>query len=119
MCLKKAGDDLYSAMQKAKIYAIDTNRDVIFNFTNGCSAAGKYAFKDSVSSVVVANATMADYSGACINSSFSSGHDGFSSHGLPLAGSAGNNVMVINAAAASYKYVITQSAGGGIRVEKK
>ncbi len=108
--VKAGARDLYFALQKARVTAIKSGKNVSLNFTTGCDGVGGYIFTTSSGEAVV-NATLTD--GNCI--SFSTAPSGFDSRGFAW-GSTGN-VTITNPDSHS-SYSITQSVAGNIRMKK-
>ena len=68
--LKATTQEMYASFQKARVYAVKTNRTVYFTFNvdPSCTGNSSYSFEDSAGNIV-AGGSMAD--GICIlNSSF-------------------------------------------------
>ena len=118
MNLKAAGEDLFTALQRAKVYAIKNNVNVLFTFTPPAACpGGTYTFTDNATpsnTVVAGNVTK--YSGVCLATTFVAG-DGFTSRGLPI-NPGSKTVTVSNSSLGTVKYVITQTAAGGVTLDK-
>ena len=115
--LKAATQELYADFQKAKMHAVKTNNNVIFQFTflADCSGPTGYTFTDDTG-VVVVSETMKN--GVCI---YDSNFDnvapltsGFDFRGL-AAGQLGT--VKLKHAATSRVYQISQSIAGRVRIE--
>lgn len=117
--LKAQSDQLFGAIQQAKIHAMKdyVNVDFHFNDATYCAGTNCYAFVDSNGNTVV-NATMDD-DGVVIATTFGSG-DGFSPRGFVKKLGSGvwpRRVKMSRSDVANY-YNVEMSVAGGITIEK-
>lgn len=118
--LKSQNDQLFAAMQQAKVYALKNNTNVTFTFTYGSPCpGGSYDFRDGAANLVV-NATMDG--GVCLSAganAYQTG-DGFDFRGLPLQIAVGNwpRRVTLTHADVGSQYDIDLTVAGGISVDK-
>ena len=114
--LKGAAQILYADLQKAKLHAIKTNRNVIFTFiaVPDCSTPTGYTFTDSNGTIVASN-TMAD--GICIHDSNFIASSGFSARGLQNENTPAQRIVKIKHVDRTREYVITQNMAGSITIK--
>lgn len=114
--LKKARQELYSNLQKAKLQAVKANKKVTFNFTAdpNCTTATGYEFKEG--GTVVASASLPS-NGVCLSgSSFTNGSSGFNPRGYALGGLIGE-VKLKHARKKTREWTIAQNVAGGIQIK--
>lgn len=116
--LKGAAQILYADLQKAKLHAVKTNRNVTVNFTfsAGCSGPTRYAFTETGGlGKVVASNTMGD--GICIYSSnFTNDTSGFNPRGFPTEAAPTQRTVNIKHTKITREYQITQSIAGSLTI---
>lgn len=115
--LKGAVQILYADMQKAKIHAIKTNRDVTFSFTvdAGCNGTTSYTFTDDDGDVV---SSVSFDSGVCIyESDFANGTSGFDSRGLQTDAVPALHTVKMKHTRHTKLYEITQDIAGILKIK--
>lgn len=121
--LKAAAQELYGNLQKAKLHAVKTNRDVTFSFTvsaAGCSSPSNYTFTDKDGKTVVS--VKMKSGGVCIQNSDFDAASGFDPRGLPtvIPTAATSNKFTVtlrHARLPTRTYLITQSIAGSIQIQ--
>lgn len=114
MQLRAASEDLLVNMQKAKLHAIKTNRDVIFTFNIAAPCpGGSYSFADT-DGTVVAHETFSG--GKCLSAStLASGTAGYKPKGLPIIPPGAGTVTLEHESLQNSGdpiYIITQTVAG-------
>ncbi|MGW8161883.1 MAG: pilus assembly FimT family protein [Desulfobulbales bacterium] len=117
--LKAAAQELYGNLQKAKLHAVKTNRDVTFTFTTSpdCSAATRYTFIDADGQAVAS--VDLQPGGVCIKSSDFDAASGFDPTSLPTVLSATGKYTVTmgHGRIPARTYAISQSTSGSISIQ--
>ena len=115
--LKGAVQILYADLQKAKLHAVKTNRDVTFNFSAvaSCTTPTSYTFSDS-DGRTVASSTMSD--GVCIfSSNFINGTSGFDPRGFQAEDPPTQHIVKIKHTKTDRTYEITQGIAGSVTLK--
>lgn len=113
--LKGATQILYADLQKARLHAVKTNRDVTFNFTvvADCTGPTGYTFTDS-NGAVVASSTMEG--GVCIYNSTFVAASGFDTRGFQAEAAPVQRTLKIKHPKVTREYQITQSTSGNVAI---